>query len=179
MKKLFYPYCYKKPIPTDINSISQLDFLSRALLREMLSMCRNEPGTEVFIHGNKQFSIDLNRGQMILKIKKIANELGISSTKIRERLNIINKIYTDVIIEGRPFGSIITLKDYDSLIKMEVDPNSKNTSKQYRNNNESATNNKKDNTDKNNNKYSKNLSEIIQLEKLTNKFNPSLSLEEN
>ena len=173
------PHCYKKPTPTDIISIPQFDFLSRSLFREVFSMCRNEPGTEMFWHGNKQFTIDLTRGQMILKIDKIARELGVSKTKISERLKTINKIYTEMIIEGRPFGCVVTLKDYDSLIKMESVSDSKSLSKQKRRYNESATSNKivkTDNTVYINKKNSSN--KVDPLERLIDRCTPSFSLGE-
>ena len=142
MDKLFNPHCFKKPIPTDIINIPQLDFLSRALIREILSMCRNEPDIEVFWHGNKRFAVSLNRGQMILKVRNIAECFGISSDMIKKRLKIINEIYTEMSFEGKPYGTIVTAKDYNSLIKMVDVSETKTKTKQYRNQNEASTSNK-------------------------------------
>lgn len=151
--KLFNQKCFKKPIPTDIISIPQLDFLSRALIREIISMARNVPETEVFWHGNKMFSVDLDHGQMILRINNIAECLGISSDMIKKRLKIINEIYTELEFEGKPFGTIVTVKDYDSLIKMVDVSETKTKTKQYRNQNESSTSNKTVKTDKSDDIY--------------------------
>lgn len=140
--KLFNPNCFKKPIPTDMINISQLDFLSRALTREIISMARTVPEKEVFWHGNKMFSIDLDRGQMILRINNIAESLGISSDMVKKRLKTINEIYTEMEFEGKPFGTIVTVKDYDSLVKMVDISETKTKTKQYRNQNEPSTSNK-------------------------------------
>lgn len=142
MDRLFNPYCFKKPIPTDMVNIQQLDFLSRSLIREILSMCRNDLSTEVFWHGNKRFSVPLDRGQMILRINDIAKGFRISSDMIKKRLRIINEIYTEMNFEGRPFGTIVTVKDYDLLTKMGNVSETKNKTKQYRNQNKAFTSNK-------------------------------------
>jgi hypothetical protein len=153
MDRLFNPKCYKKPIPTDMINITQLDFLGRALIREIISMARTVPETEVFWHGNKMFSVDLDHGQMILRVSNIAESLGISSDKVKKRLEIINEIYIELEFQGEPFGTIITVKDYDSLIKMVDVSETKNKTKQYRNQNESSTSNKIDKTDKSDDIY--------------------------
>jgi hypothetical protein len=173
INKLFNPNCFKKPIPTDIINIPQLDFLSRALIREIISMCRNEPDIEVFWHGNKKFSVLLNRGQMILRVSSITKELGISSDFIKKRLKIVNEIYTEMKFEGKPFGTIVTVKDYGSLIKMVNVSESKTKSEQKRSQNEALTSNKTDKTDKNN-IYRKNLL-IDPYENLTKLYNPQPS----
>lgn len=174
---MFNPYCYKKPTPTDLINIPRLDFLSRSLFREIFSMCRNDPETTVFWHGNKQFTVDLNRGQMILRVDSIANELGVSQSKIRQRLKTINKIYTEMLVEGRPFGSVVTLKDYDTLIDMKSKTESENLSKKQRKYNESVTSNKTVNTDNTVNIYKKNSSKEKQsLQDLTEQFNPGFPL---
>ncbi|MDD4135847.1 MAG: hypothetical protein PHN66_02125 [Candidatus Shapirobacteria bacterium] len=170
MNKIFNPYCYKKPIPTDIIGIPQLDFLSRALIREIISMCRNEPNVEVFWHGNKQFSVNLERGQMILRIKNITKELHLSSNLIKKRLKMITEIYTEMKFEGKPFGTIVTVKDYDSLVKMVSISESKSEPKENRKQNECSTSNKTVETDKNN-IYRKNFSKDP-YEKLTKLYNP-------
>lgn len=173
------PSCYKKPTPTDIIYVSELDFLSRALFREVFTMCRNESGTEVFWHGNKQFTVSLYRGQMILRVANIAKELGISKSKVSQRLNTINKVYTEMLIEGRPFGSVITLKDYDSLIEMKSKSEPDSQSKNQRKYAESATSNNSVKSDKTvyiNKKNSSN--KVDPLERLISKCTPTLSLQE-
>jgi hypothetical protein len=177
MIRVFNPYCYKKPTPTDVININRLDFLSRALFREILAMCRNEPELDVFISGNKQFSVNLERGQTILKVGKIAKELGISPDKINNRLKIINEIYTEIDIQGMPYGSIVTLKDYDSLIKMIGLPTTETSTNLIPSSYETVTSNKNVNTDKNVNIYKKNSSKEKQsLQALTEQFNPSFPL---
>ena len=177
MDKLFNPYCFKKPIPTDIINIPQLDFLSRALIREILSMCRNEPDIEVFWHGNKRFSVPLIRGQMILRNNNIAKEIKVSSDFVKKRLKILNEIYSEMEFEGKPFGTIVTVKDYDLLTKMSGVSETKNKMKQYRNQNESSTSNKTDKTVKTS--IYKNYSNKDEaLERLTEFYNPNSSLNE-
>lgn len=179
MDKMFNPLCYKKPTPTDIINITQLDFLSRSLFREILAMCRTKPDMEVFWHGNKQFSVNLEKGQMILKIRNIADQLKISTDMINKRLKLLNEIYTEIYIQGMPYGSIITLKDYDALIKMNEIPVTKSATKQFRNNNEAFTSNKSVKTNKSD-IYKENFSyQENPFERLTQQYNPTSSLVEN
>jgi hypothetical protein len=116
---------------------------------------------------------------MILRVSHIADELGMSKSKVRERLNTISKIYTEVLVEGRPFGSVVTLKDYDSLIEMKSKKESESPSKNQRKYNGSATSNKSGKSVNTVNIYKKNSSNIVDpLERLINNCTPSIILEE-
>ena len=140
-------------------------------------MARTVPEKEVFWHGNKMFSVDLDHGQMILRINDIAKELRVSSDMIKKRLKIINEIYTELEFEGRPFGTIVTVKDYDALTKMVNVAGMKTQTKQYRNKNEALTSNKTVKTVETN-MYENYSNKDEALERLTEFYNPSSYLDE-
>lgn len=114
---------WKQPIPTDI--INRLDFISRHVFLEILLMVRNEPCTVTVQQKDKNYTVCLERGQCIFKIKTVANNLKISRKKVKSVLKMINEGYTELTTKGTPIGTIITLTQYDSLVSMNVEKNNK------------------------------------------------------
>ncbi len=111
---------WKVPTPTGINTNESLTALERAIYREILSLCRNEPGVYNFKMGGRFWSVSLQRGQCVFKKKQFADELGVSIGRITRGIAILNKTETPMETEARPFGMIVTMKEYDSIIKMET-----------------------------------------------------------
>jgi len=111
---------WKVPTPTGINTNESLTALERAIYREILSLCRNEPGVYNFKMGGRYWSVPLQRGQCVFKKKQFADELGVSIGRITRGIAILNKTETPMETEARPFGMIVTMKEYDSIIKMET-----------------------------------------------------------
>jgi uncharacterized phage protein (TIGR02220 family) len=110
---------WKQPTPTDINFNRNLTFLERAIFREILSFCQNESYLCQFIQAGKRYAVQLERGQMILKVSEVARDLKIDPKRVRQSVTIISKWYSGLEIKAMPYGLIITVKDYDTLVEME------------------------------------------------------------
>lgn len=110
---------WKQPTPTDINGIEELTFLERAMFREILSLCQNKDTLLQFIHADRHYSVEMERGQCIVKVVKIAAELKIDPKRVRKSIGIISKWYSRMESRAMPYGLIVTVKDYDNLVKME------------------------------------------------------------
>lgn len=110
---------WKQPTPTDINGFDNLTFLERAMFREIIAYCRNESGLEQFTHAGKHYAVELKRGQCIIKVAKIAGDLKIDHKRVRRSIEIISKWYTELESKAMPFGLIVTVKDYNTLVRME------------------------------------------------------------
>jgi hypothetical protein len=110
---------WKQPIPTDIRQNTSIDILSRMLFYEILSGCQNSDYHIVYYHGNKRIDLELKRGQFLFVVTKYANELKIDRRIIEKCLKVINEWYTELLIERKAFGLVITIKDYDEIVKMQ------------------------------------------------------------
>lgn len=116
---------WKQPTPTDIRYNENINEITRAVFYEFWSMVRREDGIVSFWHGNKFFTIELKRGQCIFKYTSWAKGMELDNRKVRKSLEILSKWYTELQIEARPFGLIITVKDYENLVKMQTETESK------------------------------------------------------
>lgn len=134
-KKYLSTRHWKQPTPTDINFNENLSFLERALFREVLALCQNEDRLIQFDHSDRHYTCELKRGQCILKVSRIAKDLKIGRKKVRKSLEIVSKWYSQMDIRAMPFGLIITVKDYDMIVKMDSRENNEGTIEgQWRNN---------------------------------------------
>jgi len=134
------PNCWRQPTPTDLNNDENLTFLERSLFREILSLCQNKKKLLRFVHANRDYSIELNRGQCVLKVSKIAKELKIGRKKVRRSIEILQKWYNGMDIKAMPFGLIITVKGYDDIVKMDNGMDNKGTIKAQWRHNKGTTN---------------------------------------
>lgn len=110
---------WKQPVPTDINYDNNFNFLDRAIFREILCYCQNERYVSSFIHAKRNYEVELQQGQCILKVSKIANVLAIDPKRIRKSIEKLSKWYSELESRAMPYGLIITVKNYDKLICME------------------------------------------------------------
>lgn len=115
---------WKQPVPTDINFKPEFTFLDRAIFREILCLCQREDTVLQFIHADRHYVYPIRRGQCILKISRIARELEIDHRRVRRSVEIISKWYSQLESKAMPFGLVVTVKDYDNLIKMDNGMNS-------------------------------------------------------
>lgn len=111
--------CWRTPTPTDIRQCDSIDILSRMLFLEIINGCQNQDYLSHFIHNEKHFSVELKRGQCILKVQQIAKKLKMGRKKVRKSLETVSKWYTPMDIKRKPYGLIITLLEYDELIQMD------------------------------------------------------------
>lgn len=131
---------WKQPVPTDINDDPNLTFLDRALFREMLCMAQNKDTLLQFVHSERHYSVPLKRGQVILKVSKIAKQIGMDRKKVTKSIEIVSKWYTELDIKGMPFGLVITIKDYDNLTKMDNGMDNDGTIEEQSKNNRRTSN---------------------------------------
>jgi len=110
---------WKQPTPTDINFNESLTFLDRAIFREILSLCQNEKRLFNFVHNNRNYSVELKRGQCIFKVSKIAEDLEIDRKRVRRSIETISKWYSQMDSQAMPYGLVITVKDYNNIVGMD------------------------------------------------------------
>lgn len=142
---------WKQPTPTDIRENENVDLLSRMIFFDILNGCQNQTYHKVYYHGNKRIDLELERGQYLFVISRYQRELKVPRKRIEKSLEIISKWYTELLIENKPFGLIITVKDYDSLTKMTNEKGNEMKTKLKRNENEVKSNNKSNKSDKSEN----------------------------
>lgn len=139
---------WKQPTPTDIRHNENVDLLSRLLFFDILNGCQNKPYHKIYYHGNKRIDLELKRGQYLFVVSRYARDLGISRRNIEKSLRIVSKWYTELHIERKPFGLIVTVKDYDELTKMHNEMQIKRKTNVKRTLNERKSNNKSDKSGK-------------------------------
>jgi len=131
--------CWKQPTPTDIRYNENIDVFTRSVFYEFWPMVRREPGIENFWHGNRYFSIELQAGQCIFKYTKFADEMKNSNERVKKSLEILSNYYTELEFEAKPFGLVITVKDWEELIKFEPELKSEAKVRQKRGKSEANT----------------------------------------
>ena len=116
---------YKQPIETSVFRNEKMTGLAQYLFTWIMIHARNTPESMFISHGGKTYQVDLNRGQCILKIAMISNQwksdgIKIGRTKINTTLKILKEVLrqneADLNIEGKPYGHIITVINYDNLV---------------------------------------------------------------
>ena len=148
---------WKQPTPTDIRHNESVDLLSRLIFFDILNGCQNSEYHKVYYHGNKRVDIILERGQYLFNVSKYARELNTSRKTIQKCLRIISKWYTELNIERRAFGLIVTVKNYDELTKMNNEGDNVGTTKEQRSDNEVKSKNKSDKSEESEKTISKDM----------------------
>ncbi len=120
---------WKQPTPTDINNNENLTFLDRAIFREILSLCFNKDRLANFIHNNRWYSVELKKGQCILQVSKIAKDLKVDRKRVRKSIEILSKWYSQLDSQAMPYGLIVTVKDYDEIVRMDSQKDNQRTVK--------------------------------------------------
>lgn len=110
---------WKQPTPTDIRNNHDVDLLSRLIFFDILNGCQNKDYHLVYYHGNKRIDLTLKRGQYLMNISLYAKELKLPRRRIEKSLEIISKWYSELLVERKPYGFVITVLSYDKLTKMQ------------------------------------------------------------
>lgn len=118
---------WKQPTPTDGLYNPNLNELDWMVFLYAWNMVRREDGIYEFFHGNNFFSIELKRGQCVFKVSKIAEILKIDRKRVRKSIKKLQKWYTEMDIEEKPYGLILTFKRADGMLKMDNETNSRRT----------------------------------------------------
>lgn len=142
------PNCWRVPTPTDINNIQEFTALERAIFREILALCQSKNTLIHFVHNDRHYRVELKRGQCIFRVSAFAKDLNLNRKKVRGSLGIISKWYSQLDIQGMPYGLIITVKNYDEIINMNNQENNQGTIKEQSRDNQ-GTPNKSDKNVKN------------------------------
>ena len=163
---------WKQPVDTDIINNEAFDTFDCSVWYHIIMQCRNEAGAlPPFFSGNKKFEIELERGQMVFRIRQFARDHIVDRKKVRKSIDKLSKWYHKMDHETKPYGLIITVLNYDEIIKMDHKKDTVGTMKEPQENNEGSTSNKS----VKNNKNEKN--EKKEREKKTS-LTPTLSLTE-
>lgn len=133
---------WKQPTPVDIHNDNNFNELDRMIFFYAWSMVRREPGVYEFWNGNRFFSVVLDRGQCILKVSRIADDLEINRKRVRQSIEKLQKWYTSLDIEQKPYGLILTFKWVDKMLKMDNELHNERTMREQWANNESTTSKK-------------------------------------
>ena len=120
------PNCWRVPIPTDILT-SGLDIFSQMLYIYILVKCTNKPYTYVWMHGNKRVSVKLDRGQCLLNVSEIERMLNLPQRTVKRCIKLINESTNELQIESKPYCTIVTVKNYDEVIKMPNESTNEST----------------------------------------------------
>lgn len=139
------PNCWRQPIPTDFADSTEFSMLEKMIIAYLFLKAHREDRDYRFIHGNKTHVVKMKRGQVLFRVKRLAEEFDISHKKLKTILRFISASYTKLQIEGRPFGTVVTINNYDELVKMQIEGKTKAKRKQ----NESKPSKKKVKTNKN------------------------------
>jgi len=99
--------------------------LEKMLIAYIILEVRREPTTIIHWHGNKKYTIDLDRGQCFLSMSEMARDLGSTTKKICKTLRYIEKKYGNMKCEGNAKGFIISVLEYNEVVKMEYEGNTK------------------------------------------------------
>lgn len=110
---------WKQPITTESLEWPTMD---RVVFCEIMLRARNEPeDVKPFWHGNKHYTEEhLERGQCIFVTARFANELNVQVNNVRKALNRLIKKEVIMELNRKPYGFIVTVKDYDEQIKMKL-----------------------------------------------------------
>ncbi len=120
---------WKQPTPTDIRKNPNINVLDRMVFYEAWSMVRRENGIEEFKQADRFYSVELKRGQCILKVANIAKVLKIDRRRVRKSVVKLQKWYTNMYIEGKPYGLLLTFKNVDDMMEMHNNMHNSGTSK--------------------------------------------------
>src|SRR3990167_4435013 len=121
---------WKQPINTYILSRQEFNAFDRAVWFEILMRCRNQNGElPPFYHGNKLINLYLRRGQMLFRVSQFSMEQGCGRRRVRKSIGRLQKWYNEMDIESKPFGLIISVKNYDEVVKMDNERDNERTMK--------------------------------------------------
>jgi hypothetical protein len=115
---------WKQPTPTDIQHDDRFTALDRAVFREILALCQNKDTLVQFIHNERHYAVELKRGQCIFRVSSYAKSMGsrngvFDPKRVSRSIKNLSKWYSQMDSQGMPYGLVITVKNYDSLVSMD------------------------------------------------------------
>jgi hypothetical protein len=122
-----------------------MDTATRLIFFEIMIQARNEDMLypEFIIHGNKNIGYQLKRGQSLF-VSAIFKKLGFSRKTIQRSFNLLSdeKSTFNMTFIRQPFGFIVTVLNYDELVKMTFNSTNEVHSKYIQSTFKVHTNNK-------------------------------------
>ena len=112
---------WKQPIPVTFTELKNDPFADN-LFAYLIRRARNEDG-EIEVHGE---IISLKRGQLIVGRTKLAKAFGLKESeqgRVVRKLTRLQKVNNLVNIEGRKYCTVVTIKNYDSIVNMNTQMN--------------------------------------------------------
>jgi hypothetical protein len=107
--------CWKQPIPTNLNNVFGEDQLCRLIYIELLLRARNtDTPTEI---GN--MIVFLKRGQAVCGEVELGRLFNRNRKTIKKALNVLNRIYNRTDNTTTTRGTIVTIRNYDEVVKMD------------------------------------------------------------
>lgn len=125
-------------------------------------------------HGNKYLPyeyVKLNRGQCVFSVDRFARDLGVNPRKIKMQIEKLIEMQIIKQIERKSFGFVVTMNNYDELIKMQIETQNE---KLIEMSEKSKGSNKSDYKTEN-----KNDNKIFNSEKINSSFKGNRTLEDN
>lgn len=114
---------WKQPTPSEFTHNSHHDVAGDMLLTYIWQLVKHEDAIVTIKHGNKTFQIPLKKGQALVRLNQIKNSLGVSYKKIANTLKRViereNEKNNEIVMEGHPFGRILTFKNADELFALD------------------------------------------------------------
>lgn len=110
---------WKQATPTDGQTNPNLREGDWMIFCYIWNFVRKEDGVVHFTQAGRHYSVKLKRGQCIFKVRTIADFFKVDWKFVRRSVDFLSKWYTPMEIQGKPYGLLLTFKDYDNLIKME------------------------------------------------------------
>lgn len=127
---LFIFMAYKIPIDANIIFHPDLDMLDHTIWLNILLRCQREKTVKQFKGGNKIYEIALEQGQAVISVAKFAEELRINRKTVIKKVEKISVNYEKVELQRKPYGLLISVKNYLSIIKMDKQGNYKGTTEE-------------------------------------------------
>ncbi len=125
---------WKQPITTEC---LQMDTATRLIFMEIMLHARNEDMEfpQFILHGNKQISYQLKRGQALF-LSSAFKKVGFTRTTLSRSINLLSdkKTAFNMTFIRQPFGFIVSVLNYDDLTKMTFN----NANEQQSNDNQTA-----------------------------------------
>ena len=107
---------WKTPIPPDLNKIFGSDHLSQLIFERLLIRSRNESGVAT----NYWYTpVTLNKGQAVCGLSELGRFFAVDRKTIKRHLEKLQNEYKVVDYLSTRKGTIVTIKNYGGLIKMD------------------------------------------------------------
>jgi hypothetical protein len=107
---------WKQPIPTDLETVFGSDWGCSLLYQQLIYRASNQDG---FFTDDRKKTTPIKRGQVVFGKTKWSLYLQKPKTTLNAWLHKLSEIYQKVELQPSKNFTIVTIKDYDEIMKME------------------------------------------------------------